>query len=72
MAYDGKYESPADLLRDESLSHDEKVKKLKQWRNDEKDLIRASEEGMQNDDRPDILKEVKKALISIQKLSSGR
>jgi hypothetical protein len=72
VAYDGKYESPAELLRDESLSRDEKIKMLKQWRNDEKDLIRASEEGMQNDDRPDILKEVKKALISLQTSSSGR
>lgn len=69
MAYDGKYESPADLLCDESVSHDEKVKMLKQWRNDEKALIRASEEGMQNDDRPDILKDVKKALISLQESS---
>ena len=66
MAYDGKYESPAELLRDEDLSHDEKVEMLKQWAKDEKALIRASGEGMQNDDHPDILKEVKKALISLQ------
>lgn len=72
MAYDGKYESPEDILRDVSLSHDEKVKILEQWCNDEKDLIRASEEGMQNDDRPDILKEVTKVLISLQESSSGR
>jgi hypothetical protein len=69
MAYDGKYNSPEDLLRDESLSRDEKIKMLKQWRNDEKDLIRAAEEGMQNDDHPDILKQVKKALIALQDYS---
>lgn len=69
MAYYGKYELPADILRDESLSHDEKVEMLKLWRNDEKDLIRASGEGMQSGDRQDILKEVKKALISLQKSS---
>lgn len=72
MAYDGKYKSPADLLLDENLSRDEKVAMLKQWRNDEKDLIRAAEEGMQNDDRPDILKEVKKALLSLQDSNSAQ
>ncbi|MCB1674988.1 MAG: hypothetical protein KDI01_01780 [Halioglobus sp.] len=72
MAYVGKYESPADLLLDENLSRDEKVAMLKQWRNDEKALIRAAGEGMHNDDHPDILKEVKKALISLQESSTGR
>ncbi|PLW67223.1 hypothetical protein [Pseudohalioglobus lutimaris] len=66
MAYSGKYDSPADLLLDEDLSHDEKVKMLKQWRNDEKDLIRASDDGMDHEARPDVLKQVKKALISLQ------
>lgn len=70
MAYAGKYESPEDLLRDSSLSHDEKVQMLTQWRNDERDLIRASGEGMQNDEYPNILKQVKKALISLQESSS--
>ncbi len=72
MAYDGKYKSPAELLLDEDLSRGEKVAMLKQWRNDEKDLMRASEEGMQNDDRAHILKEVKKALISLQESSTDR
>ena len=70
MAYLGKYESPAELLLDENLSRDEKVEMLQQWRNDEKDLIRAAEEGMQNDDLPDILEDVKKALITLQECSS--
>ncbi len=69
MAYDGKYQTPAELMLDESLNRDEKVAMLKQWRNDEKDLMRAAEEGMQNDDRAHILKEVKKALISLQESS---
>lgn len=69
MAYDGKYTSPAELLLDKDLSHDEKVKMLELWRNDAKDLVRASGEGMQSDDSSDILKEVKKALISLQQSS---
>jgi len=70
MAYQGKYESPSELLLDDSLSRDEKVTLLEQWRSDEKDLIRASDEGMQNEYRPDMLKQVKKALISLQACSS--
>lgn len=70
MAYHGKYEQPADVLRDESLSHAEKVDMLKKWRADEKDLQRASEEGMECNDQPDILKEVKKALLSLQQSSA--
>ena len=65
MAYSGKYETPTELLLDESLSRDEKVKMLKQWHEDEKDLLLASSEGMEGDDRPDILKAVKKALLSL-------
>lgn len=66
MAYAGKYNTPTDLLHDEDLSHDEKVNLLEKWRNDAKDLVRASGEGMQSDDSADILKQVKKALISLQ------
>ena len=66
MAYEGKYESPEALLQDANLSHDEKKNLLQKWRDDEKDLLRASGEGMQADDRADILKRVKKALMSLQ------
>lgn len=66
MAYFGKYELPAELLVDDSLNHDEKIRMLEQWRDDEKALIQASDEGMQGDKRPDILKQVKKALISMR------
>lgn len=66
LAYFGKYDLPAELLVDDSLSRDEKIRMLEQWRDDEKALIQASDEGMQGDKRPDILKQVKKALISIR------
>lgn len=71
MAYHGKYRSPAELLRDESLSRDEKVKMLEQWRDDKKAYMRASEEGMEGDDRPEILSEIKEALASLQEGSSN-
>jgi len=67
LVYHGKYNTPEDLMLDKSLSDKEKIDMLKKWRDDEKSLLRASSEGMQGDDRPDILKQVKKALISLQK-----
>lgn len=72
MAYHGKYKAPEDLLHDNSLSNDEKVRMLKQWRDDKKALIRASEEGMPGNDRSDILRQIKKALHSLQKDSNAR
>lgn len=66
MANYGKYKSPADLLLDNDLSHDEKVEMLKQWREDEEALLSATGEGMQGDDHPDILKQVEKALTSLE------
>lgn len=70
MAYFGKYKAPADVVLDDSLSHDEKIEMLEQWRDDKNALIRASEEGMEGDDRSDILKQVKKALIALKEGSS--
>ena len=66
MAYHGKYEAPAAILRDDDLSRDEKVRMLEQWRDDKKAYMRASEEGMGGDDRADLLEEIKKALASLQ------
>ncbi|HEY9038080.1 MAG TPA: hypothetical protein VIN05_03965 [Roseovarius sp.] len=66
MAYHGKYTSPTELLGDESLSRDEKIEMLEQWRDDKKDYMRASEEGMHGDDRPELLRQIKKALLSLQ------
>ena len=66
MAYHGKYGVPADILRDDHLSRDEKVWLLKQWRDDKKAYMRASEEGMPGDDRAELLKQIKTALLSLQ------
>lgn len=72
MAYHGKYETPADILRDDSLSRDEKVQKLERWRDDKKALMRATGEGMTGNDRPDLLQEIKNALVSLEDDSAGR
>ena len=69
MAYHGKYKSPTDLLRDEGLSHDEKVRMLEQWRDDKRGYMRASDEGMEGEDRSELLRQIKKALISLQEKS---
>ncbi len=69
MAYTGKYETPTELMSDESLSHDEKVEMLKQWREDKEALMRASDEGMHGDFRSDFLSKIENALISLQESS---
>ena len=65
MAYYGKYESPAELLRHESLSKAEKIEMLEQWSEDEMALKRATEEGMEGGVRSD-LKLVQNALIQLR------
>lgn len=72
LAYFGKYKVPSDLMSDENLSIDEKITMLKQWRLDEKALIRATGEGMEGEDRPDILKQIKKSLFSLQNPAEKR
>ncbi|MEO9630152.1 MAG: hypothetical protein ABJG14_06920 [Sulfitobacter sp.] len=72
MAYHGKYSSPTELLHDENLSHHEKVEMLTQWRDDKKALIRASEDGMQGDDRSEFLRKIKDGLISLRNGSASR
>lgn len=71
MAYQGKYESPADVLRDEGLSHQEKVEMLEKWRDDKNAYMRASEEGMQGDDKSELLRQIKKALLSLEESPQG-
>lgn len=66
LAYHGKYEAPADILRDEDLSRDAKVRMLEQWRDDKQAYMRATEEGMGGNDRADLLKEINKALAALQ------
>lgn len=66
MAYHGKYDSPADLLRDASLSRQEKIEMLESWRDDKEAFMRATEEGMHGDDRADLLRLIENALLSLQ------
>lgn len=72
MPYHGKYKSPMELLLDESLSHDEKIQMLEQWRDDKKAILRASEEGMHGDNKSEILRKIKNALISLKERSPSR
>ncbi len=70
MAYLGKYTSPTNLMSDQSLSRDEKIEMLEQWRDDKKALLRASEEGMEGDDPSDVLRKIKQLLSSLTDGSS--
>ena len=66
MAYMGKYSDPAELCSDPDLSRAEKVTLLEQWRDDKKAYMRASGEGMEGEDRAELLRQIKKALASLQ------
>ena len=70
LAYHGKYGAPADILRDDDLNRDEKVRLLQQWRDDKKSYMRASEEGMPGEDRAELLNQIKDALLSLQENSA--
>ena len=61
-----KYKNPAELIIDSNLNKDEKILLLKQWLLDEESLSRASDEGLIGTTRSDILKQVKKALITME------
>lgn len=67
MGYFGKYETPADLLADESLNRDEKIELLESWREDKEAYMRASGEGMQGPGRSEALRQIENALISLRK-----
>ncbi len=62
--------SPQELVLDENLSVEDKVAMLKQWRDDKEALLRASDDGMQGNARPGLLKEIRKALISLREESA--
>ena len=72
MAYSGKYSSPQDLMLDESVSDEEKIEMLEQWRDDKEALSRASDDGMQGSARPGLLKEITDALILLQENSTDK
>lgn len=69
LAYLGKYGMLAEILSDDQLSRDEKVRLLKQWHDDKKAYVRASDEGMPGEDGAELLRQIKKALLSLQRKS---
>ena len=71
MAYTGKYKTPQELMSDDSLSHDEKVEMLEQWRDDKEQLMRAADEGMHGEIKIDLLSEIQNALTSLEEDSSS-
>lgn len=70
MAYSGKYKTPTELMSDESLSRDEKIEMLEQWREDKEALMRASDEGMHGNFRSEFLTKIQNALTSLKEGSS--
>ena len=60
-----KYETPAKLAADKSLSDKEKVKLLQCWHDDEEALIRASAEGLSGGE-PSRLQEVLQVLRDLK------
>lgn len=69
MAYTGKYKTPMELMDDEGLSRDEKIEMLAQWRDDKEAIMRAAGEGMSGETRADFLKQIEKALSSLNERS---
>ena len=63
-----KYKKPSELILDTNLNKEEKIVLLKQWLEDEECLSRATNEGLIGSTRSDILKQVKKALISMEEI----
>ncbi|EKE43140.1 hypothetical protein OCGS_2731 [Oceaniovalibus guishaninsula JLT2003] len=66
MAYHGKYEAPEDILKDDDLGREDKIRMLEQWRDDKTAYLRASGEGMGGEVSADLLKRIKKALASLR------
>ena len=59
------YNQPKDVLEDDSLDRDQKLKILKQWEFDANELITAEEENMPGDAAP-MLNRVKRALEELE------
>ncbi len=55
------YHRPKDVLEDDSVDHDQKIKILKQWEFDARELLVAEEENMPGD-ASSMLNRVKRAL----------
>jgi hypothetical protein len=68
------YRKPADLVRDEELSLEEKKKALDTWEQDARQLVTASNEGMEGDDEgpgKDENHKLDQVLNAKQKLGAG-
>ena len=63
------YKTPTEVLTDDSLSKDQKIEILKQWCEDEEALLRASGEGLEGGERPN-LQQVRKALETLQETAA--
>ncbi|MFO7812132.1 MAG: hypothetical protein R6V21_04115 [Pelovirga sp.] len=59
------YHDPNQVLQDESLTQEEKMKILKQWEYDARELEVAEEENMAGD-APSMLGEVLKAILKLE------
>ena len=59
------YKLPKDVLEDDSLDRDQKIKILRQWEFDANELITAEEENMPGD-APPMLNRVKRALEELE------
>ena len=70
MGYFGRYETPADLLRDESLDTEEKIELLESWRDDNAAYMRATAEGMPGSSPSEALRLIENALISLREQSN--
>ncbi|TDL75254.1 hypothetical protein E2L08_15180 [Palleronia sediminis] len=66
MAYHGTYETPEEILHDESLDRSQRIRLLEQWRDDKSAYLRASGEGMGGEVEADLLKRIKKALAALR------
>jgi hypothetical protein len=56
------FKHPADVLSEETIETDDKIKILKQWEYDARELLVASEEGMVGDTNTNILYDILEAL----------
>jgi hypothetical protein len=71
VGYLGKYDTPDDILSDDSLSKDEKISLLESWRDDKEAYMRAAEEGMQGSSRSEALQMIERALIALREADSA-
>ena len=65
MPYFGNYDTPEEILHDDTLDRAQKIELLEQWRDDKKAYMRASDEGMEGTDRTELLRHIKTALNAL-------